>query len=112
MTRREFTRTTKLAAFERAGGCCEQCGRKIVAERPEYDHRIPCEMGGDNSLDNCQVLCPWCHAEKTHKEDAPARAKSRRVRARHVGARTPKATLPGGKGSKLKRKVNGEVVER
>ena len=104
MKRKEFTRTTKLAAWDRAGGCCEACGRKICpGDGPEYDHRIACELGGDNSAANCTVLCRWCHTAKTTGEDVPAIVKGRRVRARHANARTPKRKMPY-------RKFNGEIV--
>lgn len=113
MKRAEFSTRTKLQAWDRAGGKCEDCGRKLhVGDVREYDHRIPCEMGGDNSPGNCVLLCGPCHARKTATVDAPAIAKSRHVRARHVGAKTARNPLPGSKGSKWKRKISGEVVKR
>lgn len=113
MARQEFTRTTKLKAWDRAKGRCENCERKLFpGDRVEYDHRIPCALGGDNSLGNCQVLCGWCHGEKTAKSDAPTIAKSRSVRARHVGAKTPKRKGNGFGPKHLKKKVTGEVVPR
>lgn len=113
MTKRaEFSRRTKLNAWERAGGACEACGRKLFpGDRIEYDHRVTCEQGGGNDLGNCQVLCGWCHNGKT-ATDARRSAKSRSVRAGHVGAKKAKAPLPGGRQSRWKRKINGEVVER
>ena len=105
--RAEFTRTTKLKAWDRAEGCCEECGRKITAGMgPEYDHRIACDLGGDNSLGNCVVLCRWCHAAKTTGEDMPAIVKSRKVRARAANAK------PKGRGFRGHRKFNGDIVWR
>ena len=110
--RQEFSRSVKLAAWERAGGCCESCRRKIFpGDGPEYDHIITCEQGGDNSLKNCQVLCIWCHKPKT-REDLKTTAKSRSIRAQHVNAKTIKRPMQGSRGSKWKKKLNGEVVER
>lgn len=112
MKRPEFSRRTKLQAWDRCGGHCEKCGRKIrPGDGPEYDHLIPAELSGTADLDNCQVLCRWCHAEKT-ADDAHTIAKGRKVRARHANANTPKRQLPGGKGSRLKRKIGGGWVER
>ena len=112
MTRAEFSRRTKLKAWERAGGACETCGRKLYpGDRIEYDHRVTCEQGGDSSLENCALLCGPCHSEKT-KQDAKVSAKSRSVRARHVGAAAPKAVVPGSRKSKWKRKANGRTVLR
>ncbi len=113
MSRAEFTRTTKLAAWERSGGRCESgCRRKLYPGDIEYDHRITCEQGGDNGIENCVVLSKACHGMKTHKVDAPRRAKSRSVRAKHVGADKPKRPMPGSRASKWKQKVGGEWVLR
>ena len=113
MTRKEFTRRTKLQAWDRTEGHCEECTVKIrPGNGPEYDHRIPCELGGDNSPENCQVLCKNCHGTKTTKKDAPAIAKSRSVRAAYVGANNPRNPLPGGRNSGIKKKLTGEVVPR
>lgn len=83
MKRREFSPKVKLAAFERANGTCE-CTRKLYPGDIEYDHRIPCDLGGDNSLDNCVPRCKSCHREKT-RQDMRAIAKSRRIRKRQAG---------------------------
>tara|TARA_B110000967_G_C18757048_1_gene495876 strand:+ start:35 stop:1036 length:1002 start_codon:yes stop_codon:yes gene_type:complete len=34
----------------------------------EYDHKIPKCDGGNRTLENCQALCPCCHAVKTKVE--------------------------------------------
>lgn len=113
MSRREFSNRTRLQAWERSGGKCEECGIKLhVGDRREYDHRIPCALGGDNTLDNCVVLCGPCHKRKTASDDAPTIAKAKRVSAKHSGAHKPKSRLPGGRGSKLKKKLDGTVVPR
>ncbi len=121
MTRRAFTRTTKLAAWERSGGRCEMeidgkradgCGRKIFpGDGPEYDHIIADEHGGDNSLKNCQVLCVWCHKPKT-RADMKVTVRGRKARARHAGADKPSRPMPGARCSKWKQKVGGEWVLR
>jgi len=83
--RSEFTAKTKLQAFERSGGRCESCTAKLFpGNGPEYDHRIACELGGDNSLDNCVCLCRACHKLKTSKHDMPRIAKAKRVQRRHA----------------------------
>ena len=115
MTRRlEFTRATKLAAWERDRGRCRHgCGRKLrPGDRIEYDHIIRCEIEPDNSLENCQVLCGACHAYKTHQVDAPAAARSRSVRAAHIGAKTVKRPMRGNRNSRWKHKIDGTWVKR
>jgi len=111
--RREFSNRTRLQAWERAGGRCEECGVKLhVGDRREYDHRIPCELGGDNSLGNCVLLCGPCHRAKTSTQDAPTIAKAKRVAGKHSGAHRPRSRLPGSRGDTIKRKINGTVVPR
>ncbi len=87
MSRREFPKAVKVAALKRAMDAtgvvrCEECGG--VAKRIEYDHVIADSHGGDNTLDNCKVLCKPCHDKKT-KVDTTVAAKIKRVEARHYG---------------------------
>lgn len=113
MKRQEFTRTTKLKAWDRAEGRCEECGRKLgPAEPAQYDHRIACDLGGDNSADNCVVLCRACHTAKTTGEDMPRIVRSRKARARHANADKTKRPLPGSKASGWKRRIDGTIERR
>lgn len=105
--RQEFSKTTKLQAFERARGHCERCGNKIIT-RAEYDHRIPCGLGGDNSLDNCMCLCVKCHRTKTSETDVPAIAKAVRLNEKRAGARVKR----GGFSKTWRKKMDGSVVPR
>lgn len=112
MNRREFTRKTRAQAFERAAGCCECCSGKLKVGEAEYDHILPNELEGDNSLDNCQVLCRVCHRAKTTKDIQGIR-KADRVRDNFSGAKKRKGRpLPGSKDSAWKRKLDGTVVRR
>lgn len=93
MSRKEFPRKVRLAAFARANGCCEKCTRKLIGgEVPEYDHILPDALGGKPTLENCQILCAGCHAIKTGKEDVPRIRKSDRQRAAAIGAKVNKGT--------------------
>lgn len=93
MTRHEFHRSVMLEAWKRCGGRCEKCTAKLMPGRYQYDHIVPDALGGEPTLDNCQVLCSACHGEKTAKRDVPAVAKSNRVRAKHLGIVRPKRSL-------------------
>jgi 5-methylcytosine-specific restriction endonuclease McrA len=84
MRHAEFSNATKLAAWRRAGGKCEQCGT-LVMGKGHFDHIRPCAFNGDNGVDNCQLLCVEHHRQKTATQDIPAIAKSNRVRLRHAG---------------------------
>lgn len=109
MPRREFSRKTRAQAFERAAGCCEGCGAKLKVGEAEYDHVLPCELGGDNGLENCEVICVPCHKEKT-ADDVKRIRKSDRQRDSLSGAKKPKGRpIPGSKRSGIRKRFNGDV---
>ena len=83
----------KLRVFDRAGGSCELCHRGLgAADNWEVDHKLALINGGANREDNLQCLCEWCHATKTG-EDIAQKAKSDRIRMRHLGIRAPRKTF-------------------
>jgi len=88
MSRTEFSKTVRLAAWNRCGGHCEKCTAKITAANgpPQYDHIVPDAVGGPATLDNCQTLCKTCHNTKTHEADVPQIAKTKRVMVNRVNA--------------------------
>ena len=62
--RKAFSKSTKKSTLEKQGYRCNICGEK--SDIWEYDH-----TNGDssnNSLENCQALCPNCHAKKTRNK--------------------------------------------
>lgn len=99
MTRREFHPKVMIAAWERARGCCEQCktGRKLLPGDIFYDHIIADALGGEPSVDNCQVLCRAHHDAKTFRHDVPRIAKTKRLRRRAAGIKKRRRTIPGRK---------------
>lgn len=110
---REFAAKVKAAAFMRTNGCCEQCksGVKLRTGDIFYDHAIPDGLGGEPTLENCQVLCRRHHDAKTRGEDVPRIAKAKRVHRRHIGIRS-RSKFACSKDSRWKRKISGEVVPR
>ncbi|MBG5755181.1 HNH endonuclease [Pseudomonas aeruginosa] len=52
--------------------CCAMCGR--LCDFPggfELDHKVPLFKGGEDTEENCQVLCSGpdgCHAKKTNTD--------------------------------------------
>lgn len=96
MSRKEFTKSVKLAAWNRCNGICECCEMKITG-RPEYDHELADGLGGDNSIDNCKVLCSKCHRAKTSNHDVPMIAKATRLKEKAAGIRKPKRKWPSRK---------------
>lgn len=69
----EFSRQTKREAKLRAGFKCEQCGAKgdleahhVIAVWTATELGLWREVV--KSINNCEVLCPSCHAEKHNPE--------------------------------------------
>ncbi len=106
MSRREFTKSIMRDAFLRCGGHCEgeNCGARLLAGDFHYDHIIPDALGGEPTLDNCQVLCRACHKVKTGKQDIPRIAKTKRISDREKGIRKPRTITRW-------RRFDGSVVE-
>lgn len=96
----------------RAQGKCESCGMRLKVGAVHYDHIIACDLGGDNSLSNCMVLCVPCHKEKTRKADMPAIAKGRRIRDREQGIRKPSTLKSRGFGKAPAQRSASRPIER
>jgi len=66
--KRQISDEEKIAAFAKAGGVCENCGKKLKDyKEAEYHHIELYSEGGETKIDNIMVLCPECHKEK-HRE--------------------------------------------
>jgi 5-methylcytosine-specific restriction protein A len=109
--RREFSNYVKAQAAIRANGKCEGCTARLLTGGYHYDHLTPDALGGDPTIDNCQVLCKACHGLKTTKADVPNIARAKRRERKHLGIKKP-SKFPCGKASRFKKKVGGEVVLR
>jgi 5-methylcytosine-specific restriction enzyme A len=108
--RAEFSKRTRLDAFDRANGHCEECGNKLRIGYVEYHHGS--YDRSDNSLGNVVVLCRFCHRAIT-RERAPIIAKSNRIRERVAGIKRIRGRpLPGTRRSGWKHKVNGTWERR
>ena len=68
---RRFTAKVQAEATLRANGKCEDCGGQLKPGQIHFHHRKPVWKGGDNSLENCKVLCTADHlaAEEDHDFD-------------------------------------------
>lgn len=89
MNRREFTAKVMVAAYERSKGLCDACKVPLRPGHIQYDHVLPCALGGSPTIENCAVLCTACHAVKTARQDVPQIAKMKRQRAKFIGAKPP-----------------------
>ncbi len=111
--RHEFHPKVMIRAWDRADGCCELCktGRKLIPGDIFYDHIIADALGGEPTLENCQVLCRSHHDTKTRTHDVPLIAKGKRIRKRNAGIKK-RSTFAGSRDSRFKKKISGEVVLR
>lgn len=122
--RLEFTSKTKRQAFARSNGLCEcalipwlnrpeGCGQRLADGNVRFEHILPAELGGGNSLENAAALVIPCWKEKTAKYDLPTIAKSNRVRDRARGIRRRSSKpMPGSRNSPWKRTFNHGTVRR
>jgi hypothetical protein len=78
----------------------------------DVSHEIPLEAGGLDDASNWLVAHRTCHHQHTAKVDAPLIAKVKRIHQRHIGAKKSRNPMPGGRGSKWKKKMDGSVVLR
>lgn len=112
MTRRRISTRERVAIFSASDGRCHICGARImVGEAWDVEHVIPLAQGGDDAGDNLRPAHSKCHRGKS-AQDATDTARAKRREARHIGAKVSRNPLPFGRGSNLKRKLNGTVVPR
>ncbi len=67
--RKSFTQTDKWSLLNVQEYKCKICKQMISIDGPQYDHIIPLQYKGPDSLKNLQALCIKCHAIKTQKVD-------------------------------------------
>lgn len=110
--RREFPRAVKVAAFRRANGHCEKCTAHLYAGKFTYDHIIPDWLGGEPTLENCQVICDACDGVKTPADQSRI-AKTKREHDAHIGARPQSSRpMPGSRASGWRRRMDGTTERR
>lgn len=101
----------KLAIWEKEKGLCMLCSTRLKPGHFIYEHVRALELGGSDTDDNIRLTCLECAGMKT-KDDHHRAAKAKRVKAKALGLKKSKNPLPGGKGSKWKRRMDGTVVRR
>lgn len=114
--RKNMTPRLRLKVWEAHKGMCAICGGKIdgVRERWVLEHLVPLSLGGADDESNMAPVHEGCALAKTFGKsgDIAKAAKAKRVKSKHLGIKKSKNPLPGGKGSRFKKKIDGSVVPR
>lgn len=93
----------KLRIFQRFGGVCPSCTRKLQPGKWAVDHVLALINGGQHRESNLQPLCTSpCHSAKT-KTDVALKSKTYRRQLKAAGVKARKRTIPG-------RRFNGEPI--
>ncbi len=85
MARRRFPASALIAIIERQGRICAcGCGDQLGTDRYEihFDHEVPLDLDGEDTIENLRALCRHHHIVKTSQE-ARTRGKVRRIQASH-----------------------------
>ncbi len=83
----------KLRIVARQDGCCALSGRPFTAkEKPQFDHKVPLWLGGQNRESNLHAIHKPEHQAKTTAE-AKVRAKASAQAAANLGLK-PKTKRP------------------
>lgn len=114
--RKTLTPRMRLKVWENHKGICALCNGKIdgIRERWIVEHMRALELGGADDESNMAPVHEVCAMLKTSgpEGDHARAAKAKRVKSKHLGIKKSKNPLPGSKGSKWKKKIDGSVVER
>lgn len=58
-------RRVRRVVFERDGGQCMKCGKKVTKDEFHVDHIVPISKGGAEwDLSNLELSCPKCNIQK------------------------------------------------
>lgn len=55
--RKTYSKDTRKLIYNKAGGQCELCGRKLLFEDMTLDHVIPLSVGGLDEVENLACVC-------------------------------------------------------
>jgi 5-methylcytosine-specific restriction protein A len=103
----------QLRIFNRLGGNCAKCTRKLEPGKWACDHIVALINGGRHAEDNLQPLCVSpCHSQKT-RADMAIKSIVYRKAASHVGIKLRKSRpMAGSRLSPFKRKMDGTIERR
>jgi hypothetical protein len=64
-SKRLFSKEEKELVWLEQDGKCAMCDESIDIKGAHGDHKHEWILGNQSTLENCQILCPQCHIEKT-----------------------------------------------
>ena len=74
-----FPRNVKNGLFRAQKGRCAYCGRTHRSRYLEIDHKYPVSRGGNDEIDNLQLLCNPCNMRKGIQSDEEFRRRYQRL---------------------------------
>lgn len=114
--RKKLTPSQRLRIWERDKGVCSLCSLKIDGVREPWivEHLRALELGGEDTEANLGPAHKSCADAKTNgpNGDHAMAAKAKRNKKAELGLKKSRNPLPGSKGSKWRKKMNGQVVRR
>lgn len=61
---RKLSKQDRASLFQKQKGACNGCGRSFDDDLLQEDHIVPRAKGGEDTLENKQLLCGPCNATK------------------------------------------------
>lgn len=102
----------RLRIFDAHNGICHISGIKILGGQPwELEHIKALANGGEHRESNMAPALKDKHKAKT-ADDVAEKSAVATKRKKHLGIAKSRHPMPGGKGSRFKRKMDGTVVPR
>lgn len=62
--RKRITKADRLQVFDKYGGRCAYCGKKMEIKEMQVDHMIPLRVGGADEMRNYMPACRRCNHYK------------------------------------------------
>jgi len=62
---KEAQKDLRMMIWQKQGYSCNTCGRNILLKYSHMHHKKTRGAGGEDTQDNCLILCPECHID-TH----------------------------------------------
>lgn len=109
--RKGMTQARAARIFLVHNGKCGLCGNRIEGgQKYEIDHRIPLNLGGEDTDANCYPAHIKCHKDKTRADKAAIAKRNRIVTQGWAGKR--KRPMAGSKASGWRKRMDGRVERR